>query len=86
MSLNLKDGWRQTNPLPETRFTFSHNSGTYMSCIDHIYTSERIMNKAYKWDINLPGLPTVDHQLIMVEIHDNSAPGIGRGRWKIQSS
>ena len=52
-----------------------------MSCINRIYVSECILQKAFKWDICLPGLPTADHQLVLMEMHDETAPSIGRSRW-----
>ena len=80
-NLQLTDRWRRTNPHPIKRYTFGHNTGSYMSRIDRIYASERILQKAFKWDICLPGLPTADHQLVLMEMHDETAPSIGRGRW-----
>ena len=82
-NLLLTDGWRRTNPHPEKHYTFSHSSGAHMSHINRIYALECILQKAFKWDICLPGLPTVDHQLVLMEMHNETAPSIGGGRWVI---
>ena len=37
--MNLEDGWRKSNPYPKKQYTFGHNTGAHMSCIDRIYAS-----------------------------------------------
>ncbi|KAF8317002.1 Endonuclease/exonuclease/phosphatase [Cantharellus anzutake] len=80
---SLEDGWCLANPPPTTNFTFGHTLGTHLSRIDRIYTSGELYNKALTWSIENSDLPTTDHQMIMVTIHDQKSPYIGKGRWAI---
>jgi hypothetical protein len=77
----LSDGWRITNPPPTRNFTFRHSTANYMSRIDRIYADDNILDKAFTWDILDPEIPTTDHQLTIVSIHNPNIPIIGCGRW-----
>ncbi len=81
--LGLTNGWRQANPLPECKYTFAQPGNGSQSRIDHIYTTENIINNASVWSIENPEVPT-DHQLIRVKLHGVNTLQIGCGCWAIR--
>src|SRR6266705_572848 len=79
----LIDGWRLTNPALERNYTYGHIHGSPLSRIDGIYASEQITERSLRWNIVNPNLPTGDHQMVTMELHNDEAPELGRGRWAI---
>ncbi len=81
--LNLIDGWRRANPLPEREYTFAQPNGGSRLRIDRIYTTENLYDRASNWSIVNSGIPT-DHQMTTVEIYNLNSPKIDRGRWTMK--
>ena len=79
--LQLKDGWRETNPT-STAFTFMQSSTGSQSRIDCIYIANELASSCHNWSIKATHLST-DHKLVTVDIIDQKAPYIGHGRWSM---
>ncbi|KAK0430264.1 Endonuclease/exonuclease/phosphatase [Armillaria borealis] len=77
--LQLKDGWRETNPT-STAFTYMQLSTGSQSRIDRIYIANELASSCRNWSIKATHIPT-DHKLVTVELIDLKAPYIGCGRW-----
>ncbi|KII84252.1 hypothetical protein PLICRDRAFT_73789, partial [Plicaturopsis crispa FD-325 SS-3] len=75
----LEDGWRNTNPTSKMFSFFQESTGSH-SRIDRIYSSPEINNTGRNWAIEPVGILT-DHRMVSVEVIDQKAPYIGRGRW-----
>ncbi|KAJ7714015.1 Endonuclease/exonuclease/phosphatase, partial [Mycena metata] len=80
--LEMKDGWRLTNP-DEKAYTFTSTAGTSHSRIDRVYTSPDLFKRCRNWEISdTPGELT-DHKLVSVTVCAPGAPFIGPGRYTI---
>ncbi|KAK0217785.1 Endonuclease/exonuclease/phosphatase [Armillaria fumosa] len=77
--LQLKDGWRETNPT-SIGFTFMQSSTGSQSRIDRIYIANELTSSCRNWNIKTTHIPT-DHKIVTVELIDLKTPHIGRGRW-----
>ncbi|KII86547.1 hypothetical protein PLICRDRAFT_113737, partial [Plicaturopsis crispa FD-325 SS-3] len=78
-SLQLEDGWRSTNPTTKMFSYFQDATGSH-SRIDRIYVSPEIKDSGRNWEIEPLGIAT-DHRMVSVNVIDQKAPFIGRGRW-----
>lgn len=78
--LELKDGWRSTNPDTKA-YTYTHPTGSH-SRIDRIYVSPDLLKTCRNWTIDDVGTLT-DHRMVSVKIFAPKSPHIGRGRYTI---
>ncbi|KAJ4496616.1 hypothetical protein C8R41DRAFT_895100 [Lentinula lateritia] len=79
--LQLRDGWRLTNP-DDKSFSYMQLAMGSQSRIDRIYVTDAIMETAKEWKIRETGVPNADHSLISVQITSKEAPWFGKGRDK----
>ena len=77
----LHDGWRRTYPTTKA-YTYLQKATGSQSRIDRIYVTEKIFKNSFDWTINTSGI-TTDHQMISVQITDDTIPFVGKGRWTI---
>ncbi|KAH8074947.1 Endonuclease/exonuclease/phosphatase, partial [Cristinia sonorae] len=80
--LHLCDGWRNTFPTDNTKFTYHQPNMTVKSRIDRIYMKRILVEMARDWVIKNSGIET-DHEMVCVDVITKSAPLIGPGRWSI---
>ncbi|KAJ3925805.1 MAG: hypothetical protein NXY57DRAFT_1051616 [Lentinula lateritia] len=80
--LQLRDGWRLTNPGDKS-FSYMQLAMGSQYRIDRIYVTDAIMETAKEWKIRETGVPNADHSLISVQITSEEAPWFGKGRWRI---
>jgi exonuclease III len=79
--LLLHDGWRRTHPTTKA-YTYLQKATGSQSRIDRIYVTEKIFKNSFDWEINTSGI-TTDHQMVSVQITDDTIPFVGKGRWTI---
>ncbi|KAJ7195932.1 Endonuclease/exonuclease/phosphatase, partial [Mycena pura] len=77
--LELKDGWRSTNPDTKA-YTHTNTRGT-MSRIDWLLVSPTLMKNCHNWEISDFSGSLTDHKMVSVQIFAPGAPYIGKGRW-----
>lgn len=82
--LSLSDGWRLTDPH-RVEFTFPRAGGPSRSRLDRIYTTDELLTRSYKWDIQTSPVRT-DHRLVSVKLSCATAPFIGKGRWSLPTA
>ncbi len=80
-SLNLTDGWRETEPTRK-QYTFLQSATGSQSRIDRIYVKRTLHDNAEDWDFQGPGFHT-DHKLVTCSIANYGAAHIGPGRWAL---
>ncbi|KAJ3750862.1 Endonuclease/exonuclease/phosphatase, partial [Lentinula detonsa] len=80
--LQIRDGWRTTFPN-EKRFTYLQSATGSQSRLDRIYATDKIIETAREWEIGTTGIPNLDHCIASVQITNEHAPWLGRGRWRI---
>ncbi|KAL1738688.1 Endonuclease/exonuclease/phosphatase, partial [Schizophyllum fasciatum] len=85
LGVKTTDGWRATFP-DRREFTHYGNTpnGPRASRIDRIYVTDELFASAREWMIADPGVRT-DHRMVSVKLTSESAPLVGRGRWKLST-
>ncbi|KAL1739948.1 Endonuclease/exonuclease/phosphatase, partial [Schizophyllum fasciatum] len=83
LGIKTTDGWRATFP-DKREYTHYGNGaqGARASRIDRIYVTDELFASARGWAIEDPGVRT-DHRMVSVQLTSESAPLVGRGRWKL---
>ena len=77
----LHDGWHRAYPTTKS-YTYLQRATGSQSRIDRIYVTEKIFKNSFDWDINPSGI-TTDHQMVSIQISDDTLPFVGKGRWTI---
>jgi hypothetical protein len=75
--LLLHDEWRRTH-LTTKAYTYLQKATGSQSRIDRIYVTEKIFKNSFDWEINTSGI-TTDHQMVSVQITDDTIPFVGKG-------
>ncbi|KAL1739216.1 hypothetical protein HDZ31DRAFT_27610, partial [Schizophyllum fasciatum] len=85
LGIKTTDGWRATFP-DRREYTHYGNTpnGPRASRIDRIYVTDELFASAREWAIVDPGVRT-DHRMVSVQLTSESAPLVGRGRWKLST-
>ncbi|KZT29847.1 DNase I-like protein, partial [Neolentinus lepideus HHB14362 ss-1] len=82
--LRVRDGWRTI--FPDTKgFTYLQSGGMNgaapsQSWLDRIYVTNKYLKIAREWRITAVGIPHADHKMVSVELTDEDAPTLGKGR------
>ncbi|KAJ7732890.1 hypothetical protein B0H16DRAFT_1213091, partial [Mycena metata] len=79
--LELKDGWRVTNPDVKA-YTYVHLATGSHSHLDRIYVSPTLFRTCRNWVIKDVAVGT-DHRMVAVDIHAPGTPFIGKGHFAI---
>ena len=79
----LQDGWRYTYPKTKSYTFYQNNGASSQSRIDRIYVTGPILQTAREWGIETSGVPNADHRMVTVQVVNQNAPEIGKGRWSI---
>ncbi|KAJ7735347.1 hypothetical protein B0H16DRAFT_1765275, partial [Mycena metata] len=79
--LELKDGWRMTNPDVKA-YTYVHLATGSHSRLDRIYVSPTLFKMCRNWIIKDVAVGT-DHRMVAVDIHAPGSPFKGKGRFAI---
>ncbi|KAJ7018950.1 Endonuclease/exonuclease/phosphatase, partial [Mycena alexandri] len=79
--LELKDGWRMTNPDVKA-YTYVHLATGSHSRLDQIYVSPTQFKTCRNWVIKDVAVGS-DHRMVAVDIHAPGSPFIGKGHFAI---
>jgi exonuclease III len=80
--MGLIDGWRCINQATKA-YTYTSRSNGAHSRIDRIYASPKIIRNSANWLADTPGAFDTDHRMVSVQVVNDKAPFIGKGRYAI---